>query len=176
MSSTFDPAKVLLSITQDGRPIEYYVEEFLQLTHQVQWNYGTLKVGFWSGLNDLLYLQAPAATTPGSLVQNIDHVLLLAGSPFTVGDIDKDAKVTPVPKSSPPVESMANPTIESMASPPTRRVLQSPVSSFFQRSPASLPKFHCEVCVWFLQHLRVPVIDFILFQLPSSYRLLSPLI
>ncbi len=112
MSSTIDPATVLLSITQDGRPIEYYVEEFLQLANQVPWNDGTLKVVFWTGLNDHLYLLAPAATTPGSLAQYIDYVLLLAGSPLTVGAIDEDDKVAPVPKST-PVEGISIPKSKS---------------------------------------------------------------
>ncbi len=112
MSSTIDPATVLLSITQDGRPIEYYVEEFLQLANQVPWNDGTLKVVFWTGLNDHLYLLAPAATTPGSLAQYIEYVLLLAGSPLTVGAIDEDDKVAPVPKST-PVEGISIPKSKS---------------------------------------------------------------
>ncbi len=94
MSSIFDPATLILSITQDGRPIEFYVEEFLQLAHQVPWNDGTLKAVFWSGLDDQLFLQAPAATTPGSLAQYIDHVLLLAGSSFIVGEVDENASIT----------------------------------------------------------------------------------
>ncbi len=76
------------SITQDGCLIECYVEEFLQLAHQVAWNDGTLKVVFWSGLDNRLFLQAPAATTPGSLAQYIDHVLLLDGSSFIVGEVE----------------------------------------------------------------------------------------
>ncbi len=112
MSSTIDPATVLLSITQDGRPIEYYVEEFLQLANQVPWNDGTLKVVFWTGLNDHLYLLAPAATTPGSLAQYIEYVLLLAGSPLTVGAIDEDDKGAPVPKTT-PVEGISIPKSQS---------------------------------------------------------------
>ncbi len=41
---------------QDGRSIESYVEEFLHLIHQVNWNDDTLKIVFWSGLNNHLFL------------------------------------------------------------------------------------------------------------------------
>ncbi len=71
-------------ITQDGCSIESYVEEFLQLAHQGDWNDDSLKIVFWSGLSNHLFLQAPPAATPGSLAQYIDHVLILAGSFFTV--------------------------------------------------------------------------------------------
>ncbi|KAF4116605.1 hypothetical protein G5714_004094 [Onychostoma macrolepis] len=37
------PENALLTVMQDGRSIEDYVEEFLQLVHKVPWNDGTLK-------------------------------------------------------------------------------------------------------------------------------------
>ncbi|KAL1252316.1 hypothetical protein QQF64_033817 [Cirrhinus molitorella] len=73
---------------QDGHQIETYVEEFLSLAHQVNWNDGTLKIVFWTGLDDQLYLLAPAVTNPGTLAQYIE--LLLDGSSFTVGEEDDD--------------------------------------------------------------------------------------
>ncbi len=42
-SILFDPAALLYTHTQDGRPIEEYVEEFIGLTHLVPWSDGTLK-------------------------------------------------------------------------------------------------------------------------------------
>ncbi len=81
------PEKDLLMITQDGCSIESYVEEFLQLAQQGDWNDDSLKIVFWSGLSNHLFLQAPPAATPGSLAQYIDHVLILAGSSFTVEEV-----------------------------------------------------------------------------------------
>ncbi|XDV19759.1 hypothetical protein PO909_025175 [Leuciscus waleckii] len=49
--------------------------EFLQLAHQVPWNDETMKTVFWSGLDDLLFLQVPASATTGTLAQYIDYVL-----------------------------------------------------------------------------------------------------
>lgn len=43
------PADLLLSLSQDGRLLEDYVEEFLELSHLVPWNDDTLKSVFWSG-------------------------------------------------------------------------------------------------------------------------------
>ncbi len=87
MDSISSHPEKLLTITQDGCSIESYVEEFLHLAHHVHWNDDTLKIVFWSGLNNHLFLLAPPATTPGSLAQYIDYVLNLAGSSFTVEEV-----------------------------------------------------------------------------------------
>jgi len=87
MDSISSHPEKLLTITQDGRSIESYVEEFLQLTHQVDWNDDSLKIVFWSGLSNHLFLLAPPATTTGSLAQYIDLVLILVGSSLTVEEV-----------------------------------------------------------------------------------------
>ncbi len=89
------PEKDLLMITQDGCSIESYVEEFIQLAHQGDWNDDSLKIVFWSGLSNHLFLQAPPAATPGSLAQYIDHVLILAGSSFTLEEVPASQPVPP---------------------------------------------------------------------------------
>ncbi|CAM4549728.1 unnamed protein product [Leuciscus chuanchicus] len=53
----FDPATLLLSMTQDGRLIEDYVDEFLELSHLVPWNDDTMKMVFWSGLDNHMFRQ-----------------------------------------------------------------------------------------------------------------------
>lgn len=49
----------LFSICQDGRALEQYVEEFIELVHFVPWSDGTLKTLFWIGLDDYLFYQVP---------------------------------------------------------------------------------------------------------------------
>lgn len=41
-----------------------------------------------------LFLQAPATTSPGTLAQYIDHVLLLDGSSFIIGEVNVNASIT----------------------------------------------------------------------------------
>ncbi|ROL55620.1 hypothetical protein DPX16_23637 [Anabarilius grahami] len=68
------PADRLLTLFQNGRSIEEYVEEFLELSYLRAWNEETLKSVFWYGLEDHLYQQVPAATIPCSLAQYIDFM------------------------------------------------------------------------------------------------------
>ncbi len=42
----------LLTIQQNGWPLEKYVKEFLGYYHQVCWSKRTLKACFWEGLDD----------------------------------------------------------------------------------------------------------------------------
>lgn len=79
-SILFDPAALLYTHTQDGRPIEEYVEEFIGLTHLVPWSDGTLKTLFWLGLDDHLLNPVSVTDTTCSLTQYIDHVLWLVGA------------------------------------------------------------------------------------------------
>ncbi len=53
------PENALLTIIQDGRSIEDYVEEFLVLAEGVAWREGTLKTIFWGGLDNHLYQLMP---------------------------------------------------------------------------------------------------------------------
>ncbi len=88
-SILFDPAEVLYSSTQDGCPIEEYVEEFIGLSHLVPWSDDVLKTLFWLGLDDSLVGQVPAPAIACSLTQYIDYVMLLYGSSLTVGEVDE---------------------------------------------------------------------------------------
>ncbi len=119
-STSSPPEKDRLMITQDGCSIESYVEDFLQLAHQGDWKNDSLKIVFWSGLSNHLFLQAPPAATPGSLAQYIDHILILAGSSFTVEEVPASqlpsaAKSVPVP---PPAAMMMPPPAAMMVPPP----------------------------------------------------------
>ncbi len=49
---TLNPENALLTIVQDGRSIEDYVEEFLALAEGVTWREETQKTIFWGGLDD----------------------------------------------------------------------------------------------------------------------------
>ncbi|XDV51792.1 hypothetical protein PO909_020615 [Leuciscus waleckii] len=54
--SNHSPKDLLLSLSQDGHPLEEYVEKFLELCHLLSWSDGTLKSCFWSGLDKHLLL------------------------------------------------------------------------------------------------------------------------
>ncbi len=96
-SILFDPAELLYTHTQDGRPIDEYVEEFIGLSHLVPWS-DVLKTLFWLGLDDNLVGQVPTAVMSGSLAQYVDCVMLLCSSSLTVGEVDEDLRdVSPVP-------------------------------------------------------------------------------
>ncbi len=63
----------LLTVFQDGRPIEDYVEEFLDLSYRVSLNERALKTIFWGRLDDLIYQQMPAFDTICSLERYIEY-------------------------------------------------------------------------------------------------------
>ncbi|ROL51072.1 hypothetical protein DPX16_14603 [Anabarilius grahami] len=102
---------LLLSLAQDGHPLEDYVEEFLELSHLVSWNNGTLKTCFWSGLYDRLFQPLPVGDTTCILAQYIDYAFWLSGSPFTVGKQTTTFRESPEPTAYPesePAESELN--------------------------------------------------------------------
>ncbi len=119
MDSISSHPEELLTITQDGRSIESYVEEFLHLIHQVKWNDDTLKIVFWSGLNNHLFLLAPPATTTGSLAHYIELVLILPGSSFTVEEVPT-SQMPHTEKPSPPAEKKTISTALSVKDPLTK--------------------------------------------------------
>lgn len=86
-----DPADLLLSISQDHRPIEDYIEEFLELVNQIPWTDAALKAIFWSGLDDPLFRKIPAATTTCYLKRYSDNILWLCGSSYTVEEAVSDS-------------------------------------------------------------------------------------
>lgn len=57
------PVDLLISLAQDGHPLEEYVEEFLELAHLVPWNDGTLKSIVWAGLDNHIFRKVPVAAT-----------------------------------------------------------------------------------------------------------------
>ncbi len=84
---SLNPVNSLLNVFQDARPIEDYVEEFLDLSCGVPLKERTLKTIFWGGLDDHLYQQMPASDTIFSLERYIEYALWLSGSSFTVEEV-----------------------------------------------------------------------------------------
>ncbi len=78
---TLNPENALLTIVQDGRSIEEYVEEFLALAEGVTWREETQKTIFWGGLDDHLYQLMPASDSTCSLGSYMGYALWLSGSP-----------------------------------------------------------------------------------------------
>lgn len=89
-----DSANLLLSLTQDGCLIKDYMEDFLELSHQVAWSNDTIKTEFWSGLDDPLFKLVPATATTCSLRLYVDYVLWLSGSSLIVGEVAEDTITT----------------------------------------------------------------------------------
>ncbi|KAL0185391.1 hypothetical protein M9458_021088, partial [Cirrhinus mrigala] len=89
-TSTMDPASRLFRLRQGNQPIEDYVADFCELCHLVTFNDVALKDIFRHGLNDPVRSGLPGGKIHWSLEQYIDYALLLAGSPFTVGNADKE--------------------------------------------------------------------------------------
>ncbi|XDV35939.1 hypothetical protein PO909_005801 [Leuciscus waleckii] len=77
----------LLTCFQDGRPIEEYMQDFLEISNQVNWTDDVLVKVFRLGLDDPLH-QPASAVRPESFAQYLDCVLLLSGSAFTVGEAE----------------------------------------------------------------------------------------
>ncbi len=77
---TLNPENALLTIVQDGRSIEEYVEEFLALAEGVTWREETQKTIFWGGLDDHLYQLMPASDSTCSLGRYMEYALWLSGS------------------------------------------------------------------------------------------------
>ncbi|CAM4691215.1 unnamed protein product [Leuciscus chuanchicus] len=79
----FDPANLLLSMTQD------YMEEFPELAHLVPWNDDTMETVFWSGLNNHLFRKWPSQTPMARLRRPILPDLLscrrLPGQRYRLG-------------------------------------------------------------------------------------------
>lgn len=50
--ATIHPEEQLLFLHQNGCPLEDYLEEFLEFSHQVTWNESILKVYVWGGLDE----------------------------------------------------------------------------------------------------------------------------
>ncbi|KAI2659218.1 Foot protein 1 variant 1 [Labeo rohita] len=84
-----DPLSTLCSIFQNGRPIEYYVEEFLYYSQLVPGDDTKIKDCFWSGLDPEVSLNLPDEDPSWTLSQYIDFVLLFCESPFSVKEVER---------------------------------------------------------------------------------------
>ncbi len=142
MDSISSHPEELLTITQDGRSIESYVEEFLHLIHQVNWNDDTLKIVFWSGLNNHLFLLGPPPTTTGSLAHYIELVLILAGSSFTMEEVPTSQMPPPhTEKPSPPAEKKTISPALSVIDPLTEAHVPAPRQRPLVPSPRKCSQF-----------------------------------
>ncbi len=81
-----DPLTSLLKVFQDGRPIEDYVEAFLNVSYRAPWKESTLRTIFLGELDDHIYQQMPASDITCSLECYIEYALWLSGSSFTFGE------------------------------------------------------------------------------------------
>ncbi len=82
-----DPLTSILKVFQDGRPIEDYVEEFLNVSYRAPWKESTLKTIFWEGLDDFLYQLMLPSYSSWSLGHYIEYAIRLSYSPFTVDEV-----------------------------------------------------------------------------------------
>ncbi len=103
-----DPLTSLLKVFQDGRPIEDYVEEFLNVSYRAPWKESTLKTIFWGGLDDHIYQQMPASDITCSQERYIEYALWLSGSSFTVVEVADDPVDTTVSPTSPTTATKAS--------------------------------------------------------------------
>lgn len=99
----------LLALYQAGCPLQEFVEDFLDLCHQVCWDENRLKMHFWSGSDDELLQIMLVGNDNCSLFENIDYALCLTGSPLIVEEKahpEPDALVSTLPAQNPPVGHM----------------------------------------------------------------------
>ncbi|KAL0179127.1 hypothetical protein M9458_024569, partial [Cirrhinus mrigala] len=88
----------LWRLRQDGRELERYVEEFIELSHQVGWHETSLGAVFVLGLDDeTIRCELPTCSFP--LIELINLILYLNGSDFEVEEVQ-----SPI-RSHPPVSS-----------------------------------------------------------------------
>ncbi|ROL50286.1 Stimulator of interferon genes protein [Anabarilius grahami] len=79
----------LCRLRQSGRPLERYVEEFLEVSYLVGWPDASLNAVFLMGLDkDIIRYSEPACNF--SLVNSINLILFLNGSNFEVDEIKKN--------------------------------------------------------------------------------------
>ncbi|ROL45267.1 hypothetical protein DPX16_17878 [Anabarilius grahami] len=86
----------LCRLRQGGRPLERYVEEFLEVSNLVSWTDACINVVFLMGLDkDVIRYNEPACNF--SLVDSLNSILLLNGSNFEVDEIQKNQSPCPAP-------------------------------------------------------------------------------
>ncbi|KAL0162266.1 hypothetical protein M9458_041662 [Cirrhinus mrigala] len=81
----------LVGLWQGGRRLERYVEDFLELTNQLNWHDAALGACFQLGLdNKTIHCDLPVCEYP--LIELINLILYLKGSNFEVEEIREDYK------------------------------------------------------------------------------------
>ncbi|ROJ13830.1 hypothetical protein DPX16_19705 [Anabarilius grahami] len=94
-----EPLKVderLCRLRQGGRPLERYVEEFLEVSNLVSWTDACINVVFLMGLDrDVIRYNEPACNF--SLVDSLNLILSLNGSNFEVDKIQRNQSPSPAP-------------------------------------------------------------------------------
>ncbi|XP_067243657.1 uncharacterized protein [Chanodichthys erythropterus] len=86
----------LCLLRQSGRPLERYVEEFLEVSYLVSWTDACLNAVFLMGLDkDVICYNEPACNF--SLVNSLNIILLLNGSNFEADKIQKNQSPCPAP-------------------------------------------------------------------------------
>ncbi len=103
----------LWDLLQGGRPLERYVEEFLELSHQVSWPDASLGAVFLLGLDEnIIRCSNPACNF--TLVELVNLILYLNGSNLEVEEVKENLtrshtapseKHVASPAHSPPVNS-----------------------------------------------------------------------
>ncbi|ROL55314.1 hypothetical protein DPX16_8945 [Anabarilius grahami] len=80
----------LWTARQDGRPLERYVEEFIELSYKVSWPDAILNTCFLRGLDEdtIRYFESECLF---SLVESINLILFLNGSEFEIEEVQNQS-------------------------------------------------------------------------------------
>jgi len=89
---------------QNGRSLEDYVEVYLNLFQDANWDEESLKQQFWSRMDDLLTQMLLLGDLHLSFVEFIDHTLWVCGSSLIAGLVESQEShpADIVPTSCPP--------------------------------------------------------------------------
>ncbi len=92
---SMDMAGMLLTLEQGSRPLEDYIQEYLDLAHFSDLPDCVLIDFFCEGINQPLKSQLIREGPRSSLSQFLDYALLCVGSSFTVGVVEDERDITP---------------------------------------------------------------------------------
>ncbi len=87
---------MLLTLEQGSRPLEDYIQEYLDLAHFSDLPDCVLIDFFCEGINQPLKSQLIREGPRSSLSQFLDYALLCVGSSFTVGVTEEERDTTPI--------------------------------------------------------------------------------
>lgn len=82
--------QLLLSFNQNGCPLDNYKKKFLKINHEVSRNDGTLKLCFWTELDNFLSELVPAGDTTCILDQYIEYTLWLSESSISAREVEEN--------------------------------------------------------------------------------------